>query len=760
MHNFSNLSPADFEELTLDLLQAEWGKRLEAFKSGRDGGIDLRCSIVDGGKLIVQCKHFEGSGFAALLRHIEREEARKVCSLAPARYVLVTTVPLSPGNKEALKNALAPYVIDDADILGANDVSNLLRRHPTVEQAHFKLWLTSTPVLQRVLHNAERLQAELQVERIMRKVPLYVRNAAYPRALDILTRERVVVISGLPGVGKTTLADILLLAHLEQGFEPVVVRSDLVEARRLFTRERKQIFYFDDFLGQTFLGPRSDLVGRRQDEAILEFVELASRTPSMRFVLTTREHLLQQALRASERLHREAALLAVGRCVLEVGDYSLLDRARILYNHIHFGDLKAGHKAAILANEFYIDILQHRNFNPRLVEWLSRFRNVQHAPADEYRSLVQMVLERPSQLWTSAFENQLTEAGRSALLALYALRGSAEVESELRPAWESLHRHRATRHNYSTSAEDWRGALSELDGGFLAYDRGRASFVNPSVKDFFDETLCKHECHALDLIASSNKLDTLMGVWSLAASERGGPLAETLRRHPAPLETAIQHLVANDRTGPDGDYVDPERALLAVVRVATTLQSRQLQELAGELAEHLKTRWHHYGADHFALVAVLELMETAEDFWGALLPKLRQCIVNSFADEISWIEGFSAFATYASDSSIRLSADQVQTVREAFQKYLYGMFRDEVREIEDEGGLDELTDSINKVGSWLQVNVDMAQSRITDKLQDIREKPDADAGYVQARWKPALQAADTEDLVEVRRLFGALPTSS
>jgi hypothetical protein len=41
-YTFTSLSPQDFEELVRDLLQVEWNVAIEAFKTGRDGGIDLR----------------------------------------------------------------------------------------------------------------------------------------------------------------------------------------------------------------------------------------------------------------------------------------------------------------------------------------------------------------------------------------------------------------------------------------------------------------------------------------------------------------------------------------------------------------------------------------------------------------------------------------------------------------------------------------------------------------------------------------------
>jgi predicted ATPase len=66
------------------------------------------------------------------------------------------------------------------------------------------------------------------------------------RRWKILNRDRVVIVSGAPGVGKTTLANMLLYAHLERGWELVAIRRDIAEGQKLFQRGRLQIFYFDD----------------------------------------------------------------------------------------------------------------------------------------------------------------------------------------------------------------------------------------------------------------------------------------------------------------------------------------------------------------------------------------------------------------------------------------------------------------------------------------------------------------------------------
>ena len=79
-YDFHQLSPQDFERLVRDLLQAQRSEQLESFKTGRDGGIDLR--YAEGPcKLIVQVKHYVRTGFAGLIRDLKKENA-KIAQLA------------------------------------------------------------------------------------------------------------------------------------------------------------------------------------------------------------------------------------------------------------------------------------------------------------------------------------------------------------------------------------------------------------------------------------------------------------------------------------------------------------------------------------------------------------------------------------------------------------------------------------------------------------------------------------------------------
>jgi hypothetical protein len=88
-YNFSSLSPADFEDLSRELVGKKMGVRFEGFSAGPDGGIDGRHAV--GSKTtIMQAKHFAGSRFSSLRATMKRERA-SINKLAPERYVLATS---------------------------------------------------------------------------------------------------------------------------------------------------------------------------------------------------------------------------------------------------------------------------------------------------------------------------------------------------------------------------------------------------------------------------------------------------------------------------------------------------------------------------------------------------------------------------------------------------------------------------------------------------------------------------------------------
>src|SRR5687767_4808756 len=144
-HDFSSLSPSDFEDLTRDLLGRELDIRFESFPDGPDGGMDGRHAAADG-DVILQAKHYYRSGYSKLKAKMKRERPA-IDALQPKRYVLATSAALTPANKTQLAAEIGPALKSPGDIFGPQDLIALLRKFPDIETAHPKLWQQSSAVL-------------------------------------------------------------------------------------------------------------------------------------------------------------------------------------------------------------------------------------------------------------------------------------------------------------------------------------------------------------------------------------------------------------------------------------------------------------------------------------------------------------------------------------------------------------------------------------------------------------------------------------
>jgi hypothetical protein len=361
-YDFRSLSSNDFQNLCRDLVQEERGVRFESFAPTLDRGIDARFRST-----ILQVKHYANSDLAALLRTIERDELPKIRKVRPVRYILATSLSLTVPGKEKLLAVLTPYCRSAEDILGREDLNNLLGKYPAVERRNVKLWLTSTEVLRRVLHAGIWDDTTLTVERVRRKTSQFVPNASLARALDILEQHHYCIIAGIQGIGKTTLAEILMLEYLDhRDFDVFRISESLSELKTVRDPDQKQLFYFDDFLGKTTL----DKLERNEDQRLIEFMEDVNRNPNWRFLMTTREYILSKARMRYEALANPGVELK--KCIIDLRDYTRKVRAEILYNHLYFSDLSDDHKHVLLQKAAYKAIIDHKNYSPRIIEHITK----------------------------------------------------------------------------------------------------------------------------------------------------------------------------------------------------------------------------------------------------------------------------------------------------------------------------------------------------------------------------------------------------
>ena len=508
-YDFSQLNDKEFEILSTDLLSAAIGRRIERFKPGKDAGVDGRFFSDDGHETIIQCKHYLKSGYKALIA-VAKKEAVKLAKLKPTRYIFVTSLPLSRKNKIEIKSIFSPYIKSDNNIFGQEDLNDILAQNPRIEEKHFKLWIASTNVLDRIINNAIKGRSEYEIERIRRSAGKYVVTRNHNEALRILDENNVLIISGEPGIGKTTLAENICLHYVANGYMFVDIEDDLSEAEQVYRQGEKQIFYFDDFLGSNYF----EAIENKKDSHIMKFVERVKHDKLKKFILTSRTNILNTGIIHSNILNNKK--IRKDEFLLVIQSLKSIDRARILYNHIWFSNLGDDFIEEIYKDKRYRDIIRHKNFNPRLIEFITDIDRI-NVPASKYWEFIVKTLDNPKDIWSNTFKVQSNVFVRN-LVMLTVFNGGQILENDLRYSFNELTAIENIK-NPSHTEKDFTLTAQMAVRSFLNRARTfwgiRYSLFNPSIADFILSEYCRNTPKLLALYKSLNTVASLRTLISL-----------------------------------------------------------------------------------------------------------------------------------------------------------------------------------------------------------------------------------------------------
>lgn len=493
-YNLEVLNNVEFEDLAKDLLDSELTVDFEIFKEGKDGGIDLRYSNKHPNEVVVQVKHYINSAFSDLKKQIEHEKKKLDKMLdKPKRYIVFTSFKLNPKQTREIKDLLNPYVKKDGDIYNRRRVENLISKYPDVERKYFKLWLTSTNVMKTILHNAEYNSSEFQEERIKKRSKFYIKTNHLEKAYEYLKENKFLIISGEPGVGKTTLAYMVVYELLANGFKLIYSDRKIKDVEHILSKNKgdKQVILIDDFLGSNL----SDIYKPVNTESsIIGFVDQIKSSVNKYLVFTSRTTILSEANQHFEHFERER-IKDASNYELRVSEYTKLEKAKILYNHLYHFELSDGFKDVFFKDKNYLKIINHPNYYPRLIESLAQESNFKRSSYTSIEEYLFTNLDNPIKIWKSAFEKQLTRQDQIFLETLFTF-GDGGIDSEvLIKAFESRLEFEIKMGSIIEGINLFNTCLDKLQDGFLKTERSiktsklQVSFINPSVTDFLLEYL-------------------------------------------------------------------------------------------------------------------------------------------------------------------------------------------------------------------------------------------------------------------------------
>lgn len=507
MYNYGNLSDYEFELLCRDIVQAQTNVKLSCFGKGADGGIDAN-NLYAGGRhsstpsIIVQAKHYQRTPY----RKLKREAIALAERLGDHRcdvLFFMTSAPLSPANVAELRDVLCG-VASEINVRHVQDIDDYLQSSGGKEivYRHFKLWMQATDVISTLINNGAYIDCDELKAAIEEKQGLFVSTSAFVEAERILESNRFVMLVGSPGVGKTTTSQMLALRYVAKGYRLIYTTdANVATIKNLLSHDptSKEFILLDDFLGQSYWK-----ASEARPKEIEFLIAHCARFPNKRLVLNSRITILND-IRAKES---DFDLFLDNRrkseYLIDVDAMSSYEKARILHSHLVGLGVDREHISSIVEGKFYISIVNHPNYNPRIIEYACAPRTISSVPSSEFARYIKGQLDHPQDVWKNEYEQRMSTEDRILVNTLYSLTNSSVSVEQLKAAFEQRIQ---DIDGVDLSLNHFEGSLRRLTGSMLKVSssgsRRLCSVANPSINDFLATVLSSNAAEQRAIISKA-----------------------------------------------------------------------------------------------------------------------------------------------------------------------------------------------------------------------------------------------------------------
>lgn len=487
-YNFGELlSPLRFEQISRDLLSEEYGVVFENFAEGKDGGIDFRYSKSKNNVLIVQCKRY--NNFNNLTSTLTKE-VEKIKKLSFSTYILVTSLKLTGKNKEKIVNTLENK-IQPKDIITGDDLNYLLSK-PSNHHIEFKypeLWMKSINIHQKIFHLGFLEHSRFIADKMQSSLINFVPVQQYYQVINHFEKNNVVIISGNPGIGKTTLSYAVISHYIHTEKCQLIDLSyrTIQEAESFIYQEEPAIFFIDDFLGKIKLEKNKN---NDYSQLLLFLIEKIENTSNKKLIITSREYILRQGIKdlfPVNEINR-----TISKYVIELKSFTRSIRTEILYNHLKSSNLPLTYIDKLLEADFK-RIIDHENYNPRIIEELTNVKLLKNIDAEVYFNFFMENLRNPLKVWKNVYDKLPNKLYKLTIITKFLIEGQLPLK-HLEKAVNSVIEKSNEYHAFSY--DEFEYIMKDLEGTFFTFQDGYdesieeeytlVEFQNPSVIDFID----------------------------------------------------------------------------------------------------------------------------------------------------------------------------------------------------------------------------------------------------------------------------------
>ena len=523
--------------------------------------------------------------------------------------------------------------------------------------------------------------------------------------------------------------------------------DDMDTAAKMFSKEKRQIFFFDDFLGANSFVQQSVSF----ENKLITFIDKVRNSKHTLFILSTREYVLSEAKAHYEKL--SMSNIDIAKCTIELEYYTKTIRARILYNHLAEADIPSEYVDVFLDKRGYHAIISHQNFNPRVIESIIKEQIWETIDPNEFANKVKEFFDNPISVWQFAFEKLDVET-RYTLLVLGTM-GSHVRLDDFQEGYRQFCALTSLELGLKYDDVKWRLSLKVLMNCFLKIDNRNGSklvtMYNPSIADFIVFYLNQNTTTTLQIIRGACFIEQLYNVFS---DNRDFAVRKNLvyvdeDSFPV-IETAFKRIWNERRTCQlkDRIFYDAERDDFVETRILYDFKTKypffckQYSGFAEKLYNADELTWQTVKLKH--RIGLMNLLDWNHMFRGAdgYIPTI---IENETLDTDEWIE----LVETVKDLNVE---DEV--LNDSFYDKLDDDLKSEISGFSDQGECDEefkKVESLKKLlpdWKWYDVygEIDDAEKRIKEE----EDEADYDDDYEQ--WRSQSEKEDAQ----IDEMFGAL----
>lgn len=482
MFDLSNLNDYEFEILCKDIMQDILDEELFTFSRGVDAGVDI-CDKANAPTIIIQAKHYAGSTYSQLKSSLKKD-VTKIQRHNPKKYFVCTSQSLTRKNKQEIIEMFNEFMSDISHVIDKNDINSFLEdeQNKDIVVKNYKLWLCASDVLSLVNNQNIFIDCSELMLDIREQIKLFVETQAYHDSIKRLRQDNIIIIIGAPGVGKSTLSKMLLLYYADKNYKVrYVTNNNISEIKRSLNMapNKKEIVLLDDFLGQHYLNLKDS-----QPNELKTLISFVTRSKSKKLILNSRVTILNEASQAYLTFKEIMIRYEQNKYLLDLDEMSSFEKAKILYNHLYFNGLPQDYLSQVKRNKGYLRIVNHINYNPRIIEYVTQKHNYETVCSRNYLQYIIGKLDNPEDVWKDEFRNRLDMSDRILMNTLYSLSDTAVDNVVLERAFNE----RIQRMKGDTSVNQYKESVIRLTDSLIKKVDGRGtlkiSAINPSVNDY------------------------------------------------------------------------------------------------------------------------------------------------------------------------------------------------------------------------------------------------------------------------------------